>query len=182
MKKRFVLVPWLFTFLLALVHLRYCAHPAFAQSPDVGVLLARVGVNEAGFGDYADHEIIAHISIEQARDRGLMLPVYLFSRYTRALAPASERNGRQYIAGLNRAGDEPPGWDSTIDWSIYRPQWLRILARVDAVLAGRRRVRCGASTWGGPVVDAERIAAKLADGWQVAQCGRTKNIFLARSR
>ncbi len=167
-------------FLACAVTLHCAPMPAHAQSEDASILLARVCVNESGFDSFADCDAIAAISIRNAGDRDLA--PYLRGRFLRALAPVHARRNRPWIADLSRDGHEPRHWPSNVSWASIRPRWLALVAHVDGAVSGRIVVSCDADTWGGRVVDRERIARMLSRGGSIAQCGNTENVFLRWSR
>ena len=157
-----------------------CHHaPAAAQCADVVLLLARVGVNEAGFHGHADHRAITAITIRQARRRGLELDTWTVQRFKRALAPAERRRDRFYIAHLRHDDTKPEAWNEDANrWSDYSAAWLQTLEEVADVIAHGGRGECRATDWGSPVYDREEIDRKLANGWEVVDCGATRNTYL----
>lgn len=165
--------------LIACILCLQCSVPVCVLADDAGLLLARIAVSEAGFNDSDDGEAIALMSMRQARDRGMELVAFLRARYKRALAPASARRNRPWLAGLTRSLDAPPLWPhANQPWTARRGQWRDLLTRMDRVAAGRSKLTCIAHVWGGPEVDAKRIARILANGGRIVSCGRTRNIFL----
>lgn len=153
-----------------------------AQGADVGLLLARVAVHEAGFWRPADHRAIAAITVRQARRRGMELDTWIVRRFTRALRPAEELPGRRYIAGLSRSQRKPEHWrDDLNDWEgEYAPLWMTTLRNVDDVIARGGRGECLATIWGSPEYDRDEIEEKLANGWEIVDCGDTSNVYLRR--
>jgi hypothetical protein len=157
--------------------------PAHAQAPDVGLMLARVFVSESGFDGAADHLPIANYTRSLARYWRVPMGVALPRRYTRALAPESERRSRPWLANLMRNGAEPRSWPhgpNSQPWPERRQQWLDTLARADAFLAGEVDAPpgCRPHSWGSPEYDREAIESTIANGGFVIDCGPTKNVFL----
>lgn len=154
-----------------------------AQSRDAGLMLAQVFVSESGFDGTADHLPIARYTRNLSHFWGAPMDVAMVRRYRRALAPASERRSRPWLANLDRSGDEPRLWphgSNSQPWSERRPQWLAALARADAFL--ERRVDapagCNPHSWGSPTYDAAQIQSTLANGGHIVNCGNTANVFL----
>lgn len=157
-----------------------CAKPVLAQSDDAGLMLAKVFVNEAGMDAPDDHLAIANYSRRLARHRGVTMAVFLPSRLRRALAGASARVNRVWIANLDRSGNAPIGWDeSRQPWSARRGQWLATLERADAFLRGEIDARdgCRPTSWGSPVWDREELDRAFARGAVAQACGDVKNVF-----
>lgn len=172
-----ILGPWLLAMALFGAMLATCR--ASAQGDDVGLMLAKVAVNEGGFESLADADAIAAISIRQARLRSIPLGTYLRTRFLRALAPAERRRNRPWIASLSRVAGPPHGWPaSSQPWSARSAQWGTLLHRMDHVVAGDIRVSCNAHTWGSAVYDKDAIERILANGGRVVDCGPTKNVYL----
>lgn len=166
-----------FTFAVGLT--MHSCEPAHAQTDD-GLLLARVMVNEAGFDGSADHLAIASYTRGLARRWQMPIGAAMVRRYTRALAPASQRRDRPWIATLTRGDAAPVGWrEERQPWAERREQWAATLARADAFLAGEIDAPdgCRPQSWGGSM-DQARIDRILARGGRVIACGDTKNVFL----
>lgn len=156
--------------------------PAYAQQSDAGLMLARVFVNEAGFDGAADHLAIANYTRRLARHYRAPIDVTMVRRYTRALAPESERRDRVWIANLSRDDGAPRGWpEANQRWADRDAQWRAALDRADAFLRGEIDAPpgCRPHSWGSPDYDAEAIARTIANGGFVVNCGPgTKNVFL----
>lgn len=150
---------------------------AHEYGPDV-VAVARLAVNEASFSPSDDATAIALVVSRNARRAGLSPAAYV-ERYHRRIGST-----RAWVAELDASFERPASWpESAVPWDeVGREKWARVLANVDAALAGRARIRCEASTWGSPVVDAERLARMTAAGWELVPCGATRNVFVRRSR
>lgn len=162
------------------------AFPAAASpdSPGANVLLARLCVNEAGWNTL-DCAAIGHIRARSARANGRTLEAELqYQHGARSLrsdraSRVDPRDARPWIGDLT--GVQPPRhWPTNLDWrGSGLPRWADVLDVATAVIAGTERDPCRAgrvrpNTWGGPRVDADRLARP---GWQEAHCGPTANRF-----
>lgn len=158
-----------------------CMPTARAQVQDEGLLLAKVFVSEGGFDAPADHLAVARYTRGLSHFWRAPMGATLVRRYRRALAPASERRSRPWLANLDRSLEAPEGWpEESQPWSARRAQWAATLARADAFL--RREIdappTCRPHSWGSPVYDAEEIASTIENGGFVVNCGETRNVFL----
>ena len=135
------------------------------------VALGRLCVNEASA---AINDCVAIVEARGSRSLD-----ELRDMHPRALA-AHRVDGRRWIAGLSATLERPDGWpEERVPWETRgRAGWERTLEAVRDTLAGRRSVCTSAPQfWGGPDVDADRIARHLARG-AVVVCSGTRNVFL----
>lgn len=154
------------------------------QEPPANVLLARLCVNEAGWNTL-DCAAIGHIRMRSARtnDRDIRAEL-LYQHGARSLridrATNVQSNDRRPWIGDLYGQRAPRYWPSNIEWdSQGLPRWSMVLEMATGVIAGTepdpcRQGRIRPNTWGGPEVDAERLARP---GWQDAHCGATRNRF-----
>lgn len=184
---------WMLILVLALAGLT-CAAEAQAQDwTDDEFALARLVASEAGLynprrPDDRDVLAIAQIVKRVARWRRMTVAEYIASAHTRHTDP--NRWNNRWVLGLNREGTQPPQWRPAIDgrWEgedqwAYKQRWFKRLAQAREGLEGDPVCVHPPITWGGPVVDRERIARMTASGlYVVVDCGPTRNVFLARRR
>lgn len=65
------------------------------------------------------------------------------ARQARAYSAVFKTSHRPWLWELNLRGTRPPSWPRA-SWARYRLQWLRLVAHVRAVLAGRVFDKCAA--------------------------------------
>lgn len=94
------------------------------------------------------------------------------------------RTNRTWILGLQPGPveDSPEGWPWDIPMSEFSSEWNAVYSRVREYMTGVRSLPCRRPPirWFGRVTDAARLAAALASGnWVDAECGNSRNVFLA---
>lgn len=160
--------------------------------------LARVCASEAGLQtDTNDCAAIHQVLVRGARQRHMD-----YIEYAMAYAgSAFDGSGnRPWLMELDEAGTEPRRWPRMRtrrvrtaqgmrivagpgpSWRRYRRRWLDLLAHARQIVRGHIRVSCEPEHWGCPqdrlrqCRDHERA---VRAGWQLVDCGETKNEFWA---
>jgi len=152
------------------------APAAQAQRRDVGLALAKVCVNEAGFTSLADCAMIWQVVQTHHQDarRGL---AWLRAHSRRVLGSRRCRRNCRWSRNLSRSLAAPQGWPQSARW---RPEaWQAVLTLADALVAGERAwAPCKGVpvTWGGRM---DRAGA-LARGLVPLTCYGTRNHGWAR--
>ena len=78
--------------------------------------------------------------------------------------------------------DDPQGWPYDVPMSAFSSEWNRVYTRTRGFMTGVHALPCRRQPirWFGRVTDADRLAAALASGdWVDAECGNSRNVFLA---
>lgn len=118
-----------------------------------------------------DGPMIGWISRARAAFQHLTVIEYIRRWHTRHTR--TTRTNRRWILGLSATLERPEGWtDQDGTWGDGGPRdgqrrWLARLRETRLILQGRLDPICPAampSDWGGPVVDAQQILAKLNAG------------------
>lgn len=165
---------------------------AYQRYSTAAVYGARLAWNEAG-PNVRDCAAIMHIRKRTAAHHGRELEEELLALHgRRSLRPdratnPHPRDSRPWIGDLNAQLTQPRNWTDAARWEDIRPLWLQVLETAQRVVDGRQGDPCAGgprpSTWGGPVVDRDRIARMIESGNYVrASCGPTSNVYLARRR
>jgi len=124
---------------------------------------------------------------EQAARRGetFLQRVYRYSSHSH---PGQERAERPWVRYLRLDARRPPMWPRSVRWAQDRPDgtnarqaWLETLEEARRLRDGLEPNPCAEPVfhWGGPVVDAHRIAeGKRRRIWHQVDCGDTLNVPL----
>jgi len=109
-----------------------------APPPDVGLVLAKSCVGEAGFQSVETGECAAIMHIYRKRAvTGSMESLYRTARKYSAAVKHRDDHPNRWVLGLNRALKKPRGWSGKLSWERHRPFWERALNHADAFLAGK---------------------------------------------
>jgi len=159
-----------------------CAGPAAAQERavrDLGLALAKVCVNEAGFESPADCALIWQV-VEGQRATARERLWWLTRHSQRVLGTRPCRRGNcGWTPHLTRSGRRPAGWPAGVGWVPAR--WERVLYFCDRLVIGDETARPCAetpTTWDGR----RWRAANERRGFRVVDCEGTLNDGLVRRR
>lgn len=141
---------------------------------DQRLILSKCLLAEGGWSSRDDWHGIMSVLINRnqtvARWRGAPIED-LARQYCHAIWPNRRTNAWIHNLTWGDMADAPAGWPETMSWDRYRSRWLAIQDFVSDVLDGKVELNnCPATHWGSRTDGAP-------ESWQVANCGRTNNVF-----
>ena len=152
------------------------ADPPRGVQAELGLAIAKVCANEAGFTSPADCDMIWQV-VETHHSTGRRQLAWLRAHSRRVLGTRTCRGNCVWSRNLTRHPQKPAGWPVTARW---RPDaWQTLLAQADALVAGQRDARpCSGEpvTWGGAMDRAGAIRRGLIP----LTCEGTRNQGYAR--
>lgn len=154
------------------------AEPARRVDRELGLAVAKVCANEAGFSSPADCDLIWQVVATHHPDSRRRL-AWLRAHSRRVLGTRRCRGNCVWSRNLTRSSRKPEGWPEGARW---RPAaWAALLVQADALVAGDRvEAPCDGAptTWGG----AMDHAGALRRGLIPLTCAGTRNRGYARPR
>jgi hypothetical protein len=112
---------------------------AFAgtKEPDVGLLLARSCVGEAGFKAIGTGECAAIMHIYKKRaPEPTKSSLYWTARQYSSAVKYLRNHPNRWVLQLNRRMIRPRSWDRRLSWKNHIPHWKKALNLADNFLAG----------------------------------------------
>jgi len=177
--------------LSTLAGLDRCGGPAPALSQERvsdQLALARVGASECGLASCTPDELAAIAAVLRARCPECRLAT-IARQYSARVFDRARRDGRAWVAHLEPDGREPSFWPREVlvrgelrshaPWGAYRQRWLDLYELAGRVVEGEVAAQCEADHWGCPegTFGCEDHERALRAGWQLVDCGETRNEF-----
>lgn len=158
--------------------LRTAAQDVSVQD-ELALAIAKVGVNEAGWGSPADIALIWQITEGRGRtDEARLAWLRRHSSCVLSNRPMTEEEARgncRWTHGLAASDEQPEGWPGDAIWQNYVRRWRQIRRLATMLVDGRSDLRpCPETpqTWGGRELDMHQA---LRRGLRPVGCRETLN-------